>query len=210
MFQIQSILSPLPHQLQVEHKSELTDLVELESQVRMSKSASIVSDTGSQLSYGNKDYLALQSKKAQSLNKIKQAIHDFDGKQSEETLNLLEKRFNELFDEQNVPKSGSFEKDDSFDFGYQKIRRKSKTMVELNEEMKIRQAAFLILNQYDTDRTGALDLEQFREFYSVTNASIKVVDSLFQIIDKDQDDQIDSNELFDFLKLIILKDLEVE
>ena len=76
--------------------------------------------------------------KSLSLNRIKQAINDFDGKQSEETLNLIEKRFNELFEEENIPISQQIEKDDSFDFGYQKIKRKSKTLVELNEEMKIR------------------------------------------------------------------------
>lgn len=148
--------------------------------------------------------------KSLSLNRIKQAINDFDGKQSEETLNLIEKRFNELFEEENIPISQQIEKDDSFDFGYQKIKRKSKTLVELNEEMKIRQAAFLILSKYDTDRTGTLDLEQFRDFYSVINAPIKVVDSLFETIDRDKDDHIDSKELFDFLKFITIKDLEVE
>ena len=140
-------------------------------------------------------------------------------------LYLIEKRFNELFEE--VPKSQQVEKDDSFDFGYQKIQelsakemvrnekqvyevRKSCTTVELAEEMKIRQATFLILSKFDTDRTGSLDLEQFREFYGVINASIKVVDSLFELIDQDKDDQIDNNELFEFLKLIVIKDIEIE
>ena len=88
--------------------------------------------------------------------------------------------------------------------------RKSSTTVELAEEMKIRQATFLILSKFDTDRTGSLDLEQFREFYGVINASIKVVDSLFELIDQDKDDQIDNNELFEFLKLIVIRDIEIE
>ena len=185
------------------------ELLDVKARINLFKNASNLSDTGSQqsTSIDNKEYLELQS---QSLHRIKQAIHDFDGQQSEETLYLVDKRFNELFEEENIPKSPQIEKDDSFDFGYQKIRRKSKTMVELADEMKIRQAAFLILSKYDTDRTGALDLKQFREFYGVINATIKVIDSLFDLIDKDKDDHIDNRELFEFLKLIVIKDLEVE
>ena len=74
------------------------------------------------------------------------------------------------------------------------------------EDEKIREAVYLILNQLDEDRSGSLNFEEFKQWHHITRASEKDVADLFAKIDEDNDGFINAEELYKFFKKIVVRD----
>ena len=82
----------------------------------------------------------------------------------------------------------------------------NKKIFDDDEDEKIREAVYLILNQLDEDRSGHLTFEEFQKWHKITNASEKDVKELFEKIDTSNDGFITSDELLVFFKKIIVRD----
>ena len=74
------------------------------------------------------------------------------------------------------------------------------------EDEKIREAVYLVLNQLDVDRSGSLNLEEFKQWHQITRASEEDVADLFANIDEDKDGFIKAEELYKFFKKIVVRD----
>ena len=75
-----------------------------------------------------------------------------------------------------------------------------------DEDLKIREAVYLILNKLDQDRSGSLSFEEFKQWHQITRASEEDVADLFANIDEDNDGFINAEELCKFFKKIVVRD----
>ena len=74
---------------------------------------------------------------------------------------------------------------------------------ENHNDQKIREAIYLIFNEFDTQRTGHLNFGQFSKFHNVEDS-----EEIFQLLDKDSNGLLDINAMYEFIETIRVREEE--